>query len=305
MRRPAVLRRPAPADEVGRPDVLVMTMVRDEAEMLPRWVRHYAEQVGVKNLFVLDDGSTDGSTDALGCTVHRLPPLPGRGYERMRMELVSGLARGFLATYDFVVFVDADEFLLPDPARHEDLPSFLARRRQAEVIAPMTLNVVHVPSVEGPLRADEPVLGQRRFAKFTPIMCKPSIKQVPASWRWASHGIKAPYQVDPELYMLHLKFADRDALGRVAAHRRALVDSSGRALRSNWSRGADDVLAVLDRSVRNVDPERTPEFSPEEVDLSRIVERREGWYRSVGPGQLSALERQPLRRVPGSLLGRI
>ena len=193
---------PRPADDL--PSVVVMTMARDESLMLPRWVRHYGDQVGVDHLVVLDDGTTDGSTDDLPCPVHRLPPLPGKGYEGVRMRLLSGLADGFLAAYDVVVFVDVDEFLVPDPARHADLRSYLAARADREVVAPTTLNVVHVPQVEEPLRPDEPVLAQRGFAKFTPIMCKPSVKRVPAAWRWASHGIEAPFAVDPELYMLHL-----------------------------------------------------------------------------------------------------
>lgn len=287
------------------PSVLVMTMVRDEAQMLPRWIDHYAGQVGMDNLLVLDDNSSDGSTVGLSCTVHRLPSLSGKGFESARMQLLSGLATGFLATYDYVVFVDADEFLVPDPALHRDLPSFLATRRGREVVAPMTLNVVHVPSVEEPLRAGEPVLGQRRFAKFAPVMCKPSIKRVPASWRWASHGIAAPFAVDPELYMFHLKFADRDLLRQVAAHRKALTDTDGRARGSSWSRGADDIVAALDRAVAGVDVDTVPEFDPGEVDLAKVVEPRDGWHRAVGAGQVQALRQMPLRRVPSSLLGSV
>lgn len=282
---------------------MVITMARDEAEMLPRWVRHYAHHVGMENLLVLDDNSTDGSTDDLECTVHRLPPLPGAGYEAARMQLLSGLAEGFLAAYDFVVFVDVDEFLVPDPTHHADLRAFLATRRDRDVLAPMALNVVHVPAVEGPLDDRQPVLGQRGFAKFAPIMCKPSIKQVPAAWRWASHGIESPFVVDPELYMVHLKFADREALHRVAAHRKALVDADGRAKKSSWSRDADDIVAALDRAVAGVDVAGVPEFDPREVDLASIVEPRNGWYRAVGAGQVQALQGMPLRRVPSSLLG--
>lgn len=285
------------------PSVLVMTMVRDEAQMLPRWIDHYAGQVGMDNLLVLDDNSSDGSTDGLSCTVHRLPSLSGKGFENARMQLLSGLASGFLATYDYVVFVDADEFLVPDPERYPDLPSFLATRPDREVVAPIALNVVHVPSVEEPLRAGEPVLGQRRFAKFAPVMCKPSIKRVPASWRWASHGIAAPFEVDPELYMFHLKFADRDLLRQVAAHRKALVDADGRARGSSWSREADDIVAALDRAVSGVDVDEVPEFDPREVDLTKVVEPREGWHRAVGAGQVQALRQVPLRRVPSSLIG--
>lgn len=308
MRRSATAETPAetPGEQSGAlPTVLVMTMARDEAEMLPRWVRHYADQVGLENVVVLDDNSVDGSTDDLGCTVHRLPPLAGERFEGTRMRLLSGLAGGFLAAYDVVVFVDVDEFLIPDPTRHTDLRSFLAARPHREVIAPVALNVVHVPQVEGPLHADEPVLGQRRFAKFTPLMCKPSIKRIDAGWRWASHGIESPFEVDPELFMLHLKFADRDALRRVAAHRKALVDTDGRAKGSSWSRDVDDIVAAFDRAVADVDVDSVPEFDPRAVDLSRVVEPREGWYRAVGAGQVQALKQQPLHRVPESLLGKI
>lgn len=293
-----------PAGTDDPPSVLVMTMVRDEAEMLPRWIRHYAAQVGMDNLLVLDDSSVDGSTDGLACTVHRLPPLDGSRYERTRMQLASGLAQGFLAAYDYVVFVDADEFLLPDPARYRDLPDFLAHRPDRDVVAPTALNVVHVPAVEGPLRSDEPVLGQRRFAMFAPLMCKPSIKRVPAGWRWASHGVEAPFEVDPELFMIHLKFADRDLLLRVAAHRKALVDADGRAKKSSWSREAHQIVAALDRAVAGVDVDAVPEFDPREPDLAAIVQPRDGWYRAVGAGQVQALNQQPLCRVPERLLGR-
>lgn len=298
--------RPAdePADEPAEPpSVLVMTMARDEADMLPRWVEHYGRQVGVDHLLVLDDNSSDGSTDDLPCSVHRLPPLVGRHFERTRMRLLSGLAAGYLEVYDVVAFVDVDEFLVADPAHHTDLRSYLATRRDRDVIAPVGLNVVHLPDVEGPLRPGEPVLEQRRHAQFAPLMCKPSLKQVPAAWRWASHGIEAPFEVDPELFMLHLKFADRDGLARVAAHRKALSDADGRARGSSWSRDADDILAAFDRAVGGVDAAALTEFDVADVDLGPVVEPQDGWHRAVGAGQVQALKHQPLRRIPSRLLG--
>jgi hypothetical protein len=282
-----------------------MTMARDEKDMLPRWVDHYGSQVGRENLLVLDDNSVDGSTDGLPCTVHRLPPLDGPRFEGTRMRLLSGLAAGFLEVYDVVVFVDVDEFLVADPARHRDLRSYLATRADRDVVAPLGLNVVHVPRAEGPLEAAQPILGQRHFAQFAPLMCKPSLKRVDAPWRWASHGIEAPFEVDPELFLVHMKFADRDTLARVAAHRKAVSDADGRARKSSWSRDAEDILAAFDGAVAGVDPDAVPELDPGELDLAAVVAPRDGWFRAVGAGQVKALQQQPLRRVPSRLLGTI
>ena len=61
------------------PHVAVITMARDEGTMLRRWVDHYSREVGVDNLVVVDDNSSDGSTDDLPCTVLRIPPLTQNG----------------------------------------------------------------------------------------------------------------------------------------------------------------------------------------------------------------------------------
>lgn len=288
------------------PSVAVLTMTRDEGGMLDRWVRHYGHHVGVENLIVLDDNSVDGSTDDLQCTVHRLPTLPGdRDYEVARMELASGFARGLLACYDLVAFVDVDEFLVPDPRRYDRLVDLLADRPDTQVVAGMALNVVHHVRVEGDLDPALPVLGQRRFAKFVPLMCKPSVKRVPAQWRFATHGIMAPFTVDPDLFMVHLKYYDRAASRQVAEHRRRMVDTDGRAARSSWAVGGADMDAMLERFVGDGDPGEVPEFEAAAVDLGSVVRREGDAYRTSRPGQVKAMETLPLVRVPERLHGHV
>jgi hypothetical protein len=267
------------------------------------WVAHYARQVGLDNLFIIDDGSTDSSTDSLGCTVLRLPPLPGRaGFERARMRLVSGIAKGLLVPYDYVVFVDADEFIVPDPAKYDGLPHFLEAQHRPEVVGVTALNMVHLPQVEAPLDLSRPVLEQRTFAKFTPLMCKPSVKRAPAAWAASSHGIRMPYSVDPDLLMFHLKFADRDRLATVSASRHAANQRDGRAGRSTWSRSSPDLIAAFDDVVAGVDPAAIPQFAPTAADVD-LVEDHEGVHRTPRQGQLQALEQQPFVRVPPQFRG--
>lgn len=294
-----------PSSSAGSPPrVLVLTLVRDEGELLQRWVAHYAAQVGAENLLVLDDNSSDGSTREIDCPVHLVPGLPDETFEKARMRLVSGIAGGFLAAYDVVVFVDADEFLVADPRRHRDLRSFLAARPERRVIAPLALNIVHGRD-EAPLRPDLPVLGQRRYASFAPVMCKPNIKRVSARWYAASHGIMAPFEIDPDLYLIHLKFADRDQFRRRTVERNASA-AAGRGRLSNWSRAESKVTRLVDRAVTVDRQEAAVEFDSRTVDLGQIVQPDEtpsGGYRSVGMGQLEVLRRQPLHRVPEFLMG--
>lgn len=294
-------KRDAP-EASGPPRVAVLTVARDEAVMLPRWVAHYGREFGVENLIVFDDNSSDGSTDDLPCTVHRIPGFRG-GFEGHRLRLVSGVAKGLLETYDWVVFTDVDEFLLADPARHGGLVDLLAARSEAPILASLAFNVVHHVESEEPLDPAAPVLGQRRLASFAPVMCKPSVKQVSAPWSHASHGTRVPYAVDPELFMVHLKFADRDLLRAAADRRNAMVHEDGRGSNTSWNRTGDDIVTVLEEVVRGVDPASVPEFDVADVDLGALVEKVPHGFRSPREGQLRSLQNRGLVRVPDRLLG--
>lgn len=283
------------------PRIAVLTITRDEGEMLARWVDHYGQQVGRENLIVFDDGSTDGSTDDLPCTVQRLPGFRKGNFEAGRMSLASGVARGLLGVYDWVVFTDVDEFLIPDPAIYADLPDYLARRRE-DVLAPYALNVVHHTAVEGPLISGKPILGQRAYAKFAPLMCKPSIKRVSASWTCASHGIRAPYQPDPGLFMLHMKFADLDVLQRQADLRNQLALTVGRGKGSSWGRSGDDLATLLTQVTRSVSAD-VAVFDPTTIVPAKLVREEDGVHRAAGRGHIDNLQAQPLVRIPERLHG--
>ena len=268
--------------------------------MLPRWLQYYGDQLGVESLVVLDDNSVDGSTEQLPCTVLRLPPEPwNQGWARTRWTLANGMSRALLACYDVVIFSDVDEFLVPDPDLYGGLVDYLAARRGTDIVAPLALNVLHDPRSEPPLDPAQPVLNQRSRVKFAPGMCKPLVKAVPADWRYAFHGIRAPFTIDPELVMLHLKYYDVDALQTVAGQRRDTHEQQGRGHpESAWPLGPDELSSRLRRWVDHPDGQEIPEFDASEVDLeSIVVDHEKGFFRTMGP-QLEAMEDFPLRRLP-------
>jgi hypothetical protein len=288
------------------PNVAVITMARDEGTMLRRWVEHYSREVGAENLVVVDDNSSDGSTDDLSCPVLRIPPLTKKSFEPARMGLLGGLSAGLLEAYDAAIFCDVDEFIVADPKVHESLRHFVAARPGRQAVGVMGLNVVHDIAQEPPLVEGEPILGQRSLAKFLPLMCKPSLKWEPANWALASHGIKCPFEVDPELFMFHMKFADRDHLKAVADHRHEMFRTDGRAARTSWERSGGDMVNLLDEITADIDHDAIKPFGPPLKKLPSIVEQSApDTWRAVGGGQVQAMRNRPLVRVPDRFLGRV
>lgn len=284
--------------------VAALTMVRDERVMLPRWLAHYGAQVGAENLFVVDDHSTDGSTEGLPCSVIRIPDWGDKHFENARMNLVSSVAAGLLEAYDAIVFADADEFLVADPRRYARLVDLVEDRPGRQVVGAMGLNVVHDARHEPPLDPDLPILGQRRWAKFVPLMCKPAIKRVPAPWVAASHGTTVPFEPDPDLYLFHMKFAERDHLRAVGDHRKALADSQGRAATTSWQFQGDDLVRLLDEVVAEAG--EVKEFAPRPRRLRGVVRRTErGVYRAHGKRQVVAMREQPMVTIPERFYGTV
>lgn len=310
----APAQRPAPENwrrqrEPGEPvRTCVITFCRDEGRMLPLWVQYYGREFGVDNLYVVDDNSTDGSTDDLPCDVLRIPAIRG-DFNRVRINMVSRLAQSLMQLYDVAIFCDTDEFIVPDPERWPSLKDYVETRTEEGIAAvgSIGLNVVHHVGQEPPLDLGSPLLGQRRLAKFLPLMCKPAISWVPVNWSAGTHGIRTPYEVDRDLWMFHMKFADRDLLQEAADHRLRMVQMDGRSATTQWSEGGDSLVRVVDEATTGVALDDVEEFVPPRgAELANlVVEDPTGNWRAPRGAQKTLMERSPLVRVPQRFHGRV
>ena len=189
----------------AKPTLAVVTMVYNEVDLLPYWTRHYSRHVSPEHLYVLDHGSTDGSTrDLRPINVIRIPGSPLD--DRRRTEAMELLTASLLKWYDFVAYVDCDELLVPDPDVAGDLPSF-CQQVTTSVVTSFGMNVLHRMHHEVVIRPDQEISLQRRYVLPTASMCKPSLINKPIRWAPGFHCYDGP-PVFSGLFNFHLAYFD-------------------------------------------------------------------------------------------------
>ncbi len=184
----------------------VITFVYNEIVNLPIWVRYYGGIFGERNLFVIDHNSSDGSAKNLGL-VNKLWLARDELDEHKRCVFMASFVKGLLEYFDTVIYTDCDEMLVPDRVKYSGLKDYL-EKNDFKHVAPVGLNVQHIISLEPPLNLAWPILQQRRFGRFTGSMCKPLITRVPIIWGTGFHASDQPINIDPDLFLLHLKYMD-------------------------------------------------------------------------------------------------
>jgi hypothetical protein len=108
----------------------ILGMARDEAPYLPEWIAHY-RATGADRIFVYTNGNSDG-TDALLRWFAASAPVtpifvsaaPGVNIQRKNYEHALFLLPE-LRLYEWVLVVDADEFLVPAARFDHHLPTML------------------------------------------------------------------------------------------------------------------------------------------------------------------------------------
>ncbi|WP_187972460.1 glycosyltransferase family 2 protein [Aquibium microcysteis] len=189
------------------PRIAAITMAFNEPEFLPLWLEHYGRMVGENNLFVVS--FADHRQRADRSRPYQLIDLPDGEFDEVsRAAMMSSLQSMLLHRYDWVVMSDADELIVPDPARHAGLPDFLEKNGEHPYFDVVGFNVVHDRGREPALDTRRPLLRQRAWVQFDAGYCKPLVSRVPLNWSPGFHRCDRPRRQSDDLYMFHLRAAD-------------------------------------------------------------------------------------------------
>ncbi len=222
--------------------VAVMTTVRNDTLFLTRWIAYYGGIFGPENLFIIFDGQDQTPPpEAAKINVIALPNVARTVVlsDRYRARASSHFAHALMASYDIVIAMDVDEFIVVDPALNTDLLSYLSSKDLPSSVSALGLDVIQHIDHEAELDLTKGFLAQRNYALVSARYTKPNIITKKVVWGAGHHRIKGRnFHIDPNLFMFHfgsvdLKFSaarngDRDAtsVGWTAhiARRYALFD---------------------------------------------------------------------------------
>lgn len=210
--------------------VACITTVRNDRVFLRKWIDYYGRNFGRQSLFVMIDGLDESIPD--GCEGVNFLHLRHRDWpseimnQRMRRvamdharsRAISDLARALWRyDYDAVIATDVDEFLIADPARHQNLAAFLETHKVGtSTLSGLGLDVVQDLKSELAIDPSRPFLAQRRSVVISNAYTKPVLAFRPVTWGAGLHRVKGRnFHIHPDLYLLHFGLIDYElAMGR-------------------------------------------------------------------------------------------
>ncbi|MBO5419809.1 MAG: glycosyltransferase family 2 protein [Bacteroidales bacterium] len=212
--------------------ICALTMVRNDEFYLRKWVAYYGAELGMENLYVYLDGKDQEIPDwCPGVNVTAVDKIPGQVVEaeKGRLDFLSVKAAELLKTYDLVIGVDADEFLVVDPKLGLSLQEYLSKADINVSISGLGVDVGQHTGEEGDIRTDDTFLNQRHYARLSTRYTKPCVIAKPVRWGRGFHRIKGHnFHIGKDLFLFHFGYFD---LGRIKAR---FEDPSRRA--AGWTK---------------------------------------------------------------------
>ena len=252
-----------------QPSIAIITTVYNEDVLLPIWLRYYGAHLGREHLYVIDDGSNDGSTSGLeGVNVIRLERAPID--QDSRAFTVSLFHREMLKHYDVVIFTDVDEMLVVDPLAKLGLVDYIARHTGAHTNA-LGFDIIHNQFAEPAYSAELGVFQQRRYLEFALPYCKQLIHRQPVLWMPGFHHSNHGKSLGVGLYLFHLRALDYE-LSRKRINNRNKLPWSERSMRKG--QGEQNRLGEVEYlQVFFLDTAESYELALPEAHFNQIVAR--------------------------------
>ncbi len=196
--------------------ICAITMARNDEFFLSRWIDYYGRELGHDHLYVYLDGVDQPIPANAGKAnvIHQERVIEHVvAAEKRRLGFLSDVAEKLLETYDIVIGVDADEFLVVDPKAGLSLTQYLSSIKINPCVSGLGMDVGQHLTQEPTLDYGQPFLAQRKYAYLSSRYTKPSVISRPVRWGSGFHRVKGHnFIIDPNLYLFHFGSVDMEMI---------------------------------------------------------------------------------------------
>lgn len=196
--------------------IAAITMARNDEFFLTRWIEYYGREIGESNLYIYLDGVDQPIPANAGKAnvIHRERVVEHVvAAEKRRLGFLSDVAAELLKTYDIIIGVDADEFLVVDPSCGKSLQTYLSEIDINPCVSGLGMDIGQHLNNEATLNYQKPFLKQREYAYLSTRYTKPSVISKPVRWGSGFHRVKGHnFHIDSNLYLFHFGSVDMEMI---------------------------------------------------------------------------------------------
>ncbi|MBB3995274.1 hypothetical protein GGR95_002926 [Sulfitobacter undariae] len=212
--------------------ICAITMVYRDYWALAQWYRHYGKYLGPENLYVISHGvDPEIAKICPQASIINIPRDDLKGFDRVRARLINDIQSGLNNVYDWVIQTDADELVCLNPNTYGSFQEMFENTKAPALFA-LGLNLAEVYG-DSALMPDDNVLAHRNVACVTGNYSKAWAVRKALPLRW--HGVFCgrgqtdvfPYEMPDDVFFVHLKHANSDALKETNEVRQSVADSVG------------------------------------------------------------------------------
>ena len=182
-------------------------MVHNEPVFLPLWLSYYSRLFAPGDIYVLDNDTTDGSTDREGFV--RIPaPTCRRRCAVDARDTIQALQHELIERYDIVMVTDVDEFVAPVPQRRDRSATTSTASTRSGSTAWATSCCTSRTASRASISAARSSASATTGSTTAPTTRRRSPRRR-CEWRAGFHGrADFQYNLDPDLRLVHLHRMD-------------------------------------------------------------------------------------------------
>lgn len=180
------------------------TMVKNENIFLPIWMKHYRRYFKEDDIYILDNDTDDGSTDEYENVIKI--PCERSFNNRFMRATVQTFQRKLLDNYDYVLFTEVDEIVLPIECNAFD--EFITSTGNQKSYTCSGYEIVQKIGIESDIDLSQPLLKQRSRMYKSGIYCKTLLTRVPVYYSMGYHSSSMDNKINSGLILIHLHKID-------------------------------------------------------------------------------------------------